>query len=156
MFLISDDQAGRHEVIRSFLTEAQAPIAVILAAVDFEWTVRRAVLSMGTNPTQYIRRNVMNRNSSLDHYKQSWKSEVFPHLQKTLPDVISNWSRVQQAFRQRGRLVHGVVGTVKLDVAETSVTDILLASLQLEQYATKNGGTLYRRIIRRKTRSVRP
>lgn len=155
MFFVSDTQAQRHEMIRSFLTEDRAPIAVVLAAVDFEWTVRRSILSLGTNPTLHIRLVVMKKNSSLDDYKESWKVEVQPWLKRSLPQLIPHWSDLRAAFHQRGKLVHGVVGSVKLEYAAKSVEDILTASKLLEDFAVNHEGTLYRRIVRRKTREAK-
>ena len=42
-FLIQDNQLGRHEKIRSYLTDDNAIIAVLLAAIDLEWTLRRTI-----------------------------------------------------------------------------------------------------------------
>ena len=56
MFLINDTMEERHQTIRSFLS-SDPMIAVILAAADFEWTVRRAILALGTLPTKEIRKH---------------------------------------------------------------------------------------------------
>lgn len=55
MFFVNDTQEHRHKFIRSFLKKDTAPIAVLLAAIDFEWTVKRAILAFGTSPTKDLR-----------------------------------------------------------------------------------------------------
>jgi hypothetical protein len=48
MFLVKDNINYRQTKIRSFLSNEPA-IAVILAAADFEWSVRRAIRALGTH-----------------------------------------------------------------------------------------------------------
>lgn len=152
MFFVSDTQKQRHKMIRSYLAQDRAPIAVVLAAVDFEWTVRRAIMALGSSPTPHIRKVVMKNISGLRGYKESWKAEVQPRLKLSLPQVIPHWSNLTDAFVLRGKLVHGVVGSVKFEHATPSVEVILSASKLLEELAAEQGTTLYRRIVRRKPR----
>ncbi len=51
MFLVSDTLEERSAKIHRFIAEREPAIAVLLAAVDCERTIRRAVMSLGTTPT---------------------------------------------------------------------------------------------------------
>ena len=154
MFFVSDTQANRHKLIRSFHSKSQDSIAVILAAVDFEWTVRRAILALGTRSTKDIRKS-LEMSWGLDKYKDIWSQEVTIRLQVSLVQIIPGWSELRDAFKFRDRLVHGVVGVISQDAASRSVEAILRGSAELETFAVTNEGTLYRRIVRRKASLVR-
>lgn len=152
MFLVSDTQRERHELIRSFLSKERAPIAVILAAVDFEWTLRRAILALGTTSTKHIREHVIYKVSGLKLYKEKWKEEVKPRFGIDLTGLITHWSDLSDAFDLRSRLVHGESGTVTPEYANPHVNHILKAAELLEAFAKeKDNRSLYgRKIIRRK------
>jgi hypothetical protein len=80
---------------------------LLLAAVNFEWTVSRAVLFLSQSPNAELRAR-MERCSSLDAYKDLWKSEAMAARQcKPLANVVRNWSSVRKAFVARNGLVHG-------------------------------------------------
>jgi hypothetical protein len=149
MFLVSDTPKARHEKIRSFL-EREPVIAVLLAAVDFEWTVRRAILALGRNPTKFIRENVINRASGLGDYKDSWRDEVKPSFRVGLAEVIPAWEFFKtEAYPLRNRLVHGVSGVVGTAYAAERVEAILKASAALVTFAECHKEPIYGRHIRR-------
>ena len=41
------------------LFENDEGVGILIACADFEWTVNRAVLALGYNPTKFIRENRM-------------------------------------------------------------------------------------------------
>jgi len=129
-------------------------IAVILAAVDFEWTVRRAILALGTSSTKEIRKS-LETSWGLEKYKDIWKDEVTIRLKVTLVQVIPHWGELKELFKFRDRLVHGAVGVISRDAAHRSVESILRASRELEAFAVMKEGSLYRHIVRRKARDLR-
>ena len=56
MFFVGDTLAGRHnEISRRFINSKDVMIAVFLAAADFEWTVRRAIIALGHGANRQIR-----------------------------------------------------------------------------------------------------
>jgi len=65
-FLVRDLQTDRHRKIRSFLDEDNALIAVLLAAVDLEWTIRRTIDAM--TKTDVSDKLI----SGLENYKKEW------------------------------------------------------------------------------------
>lgn len=155
MFFISDTQAERHELIRSFLTPQRAAIATVLAAIDFEWSMRRAILALGISPTKFIRKEVFaNNRGGYDGYKSAWRAEVEPRLKLSIDRAVPSWSRLVDsktgAVLLRGKIVHGVQVAVTVDYAEPKIEDWLLGSAALERLAIQNGTSLYKRLVRRK------
>src|SRR2546427_7419394 len=110
MFIVTDTLENRHRKIRSFVLR-EPVIAILLAAVDFEWTVRRAILALGTNSNRFIRDQVLNRCHGAEEYKRAWKDEVVLQLGKSLPEVVGNWEFLKkEAFPLRHQVVHGLRG----------------------------------------------
>lgn len=88
MFLVSDATAGREQRVRSFLTNEDCAIAVLLSAAHFEWTVSRGILALGTMPTAELR-HLVGSCHGLDKYKDLWATEVTPGRRVgRLPAVI--------------------------------------------------------------------
>lgn len=151
MFLVNDNQKERHEKIISFLCEEPA-IAVLLSIADLEWTLRRAILALGTNPTKYIRENTLKYCSGLQKYKDAWKEEVTPRTAKRLPEIINNWEFLsKQAYPLRHKLIHGIQGTVGTEYATERVNSAINASLAIIKFAYEHDKQLYKhRIVRYK------
>lgn len=150
-FLVGDSQSTRHARIKGFLVEGEPVISVILAAADFEWTVRRAILALGKSPNADIRTGVLARCSGLDKYRDAWKAEVKPRFEKGLPEVIADWDGFKEAFGLRHRLVHGVAGTTGLNYAATRVETVLQASADVAAFAAANAIDLFARLpVRRR------
>lgn len=146
MFLVDDTLPKRHSKIRSY----EPFVGVILAAVDFEWTVRRAILALGKSPTKQIRESVLNNCSGLEKYKNAWKMEVKPFTGKTLTEVVPEWQFFkEQAYPLRHRLVHGVSGSVTKAYAESRIESILNASKAICEFSESLNEPIYGRMIRR-------
>jgi hypothetical protein len=159
MFFVSDQQDERHNRIRAFLTEDCATIAVILAAIDFEWSVRRAILALGTSPTSKIRKEIFSKfNGGYRNYASAWSTEVEPLLKISLPDAIPHWHKLASprngAVRLRGQIVHGARVPVSSEAARESVEDWLSASQLLEAIALRHQTSLFKRIVRRTSRTT--
>lgn len=108
MFLVQDSSLSREERIKQFLAE-DASLSALLSVIHFEWTVRRAIIALGTSPNVVVRAKLA-KCHGLDKYKNVWKDEVFLNEQrevKRLSDVVKNWEGLGRAFRLRHRLVHG-------------------------------------------------
>ena len=106
MFLVKDSSPSREERIKQFLP-GDPPLAALLAVIHFEWTIRRAIIALGTSPNVEMREKLI-RCHGCNAYKDLWKDEVFPKIKLRLPQVIKNWDGLVRAFRLRHRLVHGV------------------------------------------------
>ena len=89
MFLVKDTSNLREERIKQFLNDDPA-LAALLSVIHFEWTVRRALIALGTSPNIIVRQQ-LERCHGHEAYKELWKKEVVPNHQKPLPTVVSNW-----------------------------------------------------------------
>lgn len=144
-FLVDESQSLRHRRINDFLVKDSTIIAVLLAAADFEWTLRRAIYRLGTRPIRELKAEHV---SSLGKYAKLWKRElVFPGS-RSLEDVIGGWQELADAFDLRHQIIHGVQGTSGLRYASPRVQRILLASVRVAEYAADNGGNVFARLTR--------
>jgi hypothetical protein len=150
-FMVGDSQAARHARIRDFLAAGDHVISVILAAADFEWTVRRGILALGKSPNADIRAEVLAKCSGLDSYKDAWKAEVKERFGKGLPEVIKDWQGFKVAYELRHRLVHGIAGTTGQSYAGKRVDAVLRASMDVASFASANAVDLFARLpVRRR------
>lgn len=160
MFLVSDTQQDRHKMIRGFLNPETATIAVLLAAVDFEWSIRRAVLALGGSSTKHIRHLVLGHKglSGPKGYKDAWNAEVCRYISISIDQAIPHWGRLidpdQGSFRLRNQIAHGIRGSVSVELATAKVDDFLLASQCLAKLAQEHNTSLFRRIVRKKPRGI--
>jgi hypothetical protein len=106
-----------------------------LAAVDFEWTVRRAIIALGTNSNRLIRDEVLNRSHGADDYKD-WKFLK------------------EEAFLLRHQVIHGVRGMPSSKKTHKCVEAFLGASQAIGSYAYSNHSPLFgkRLSVRRQPR----
>jgi hypothetical protein len=149
MFLVSDTLEQRQARIRSLFTKHEMTAAVLLAAADFEWTVRRGILLLGKSPRREIRISVLAKCFGLDSYRDAWASEV-GLTRKTLPRVINGWGYFRtQAFPLRNKIIHGIQGTTGLKYATERAESILEASRDVVNYCAGEGADIYRRLGRR-------
>jgi hypothetical protein len=106
MFLASDRRQHREHKVRSYL-DSEPSLSLLLGAVNFEWTVCRAVLFLSQSPNVELRARMADF-YSLDAYKDLWKLEVMSARQcSPLADIVRNWRAVRDAFKARNILVHG-------------------------------------------------
>jgi hypothetical protein len=127
---------------------------LLLAAVNFEWTVGRAVLFLSDSPNSELREH-MRACYGLDSYKGLWKAEVETDTsRKSLPDIVRNWSSVRKAFEARNRLVHGR-GRCTRNMAEPHVDSLVKAVAYVDSYCEFLGYPLHSRMpVRRRRRLV--
>ncbi|MFN7715452.1 MAG: hypothetical protein ACK5QS_08245 [Pseudanabaenaceae cyanobacterium] len=107
MFLVQDSSSERQIRIKK-ISDEDPILSLILAVIHFEWTIRRAIISLSTSPNISIR-SKLDGCHGLKAYKDLWKQEVSAKSsKKTLPDVVKNWEKLGKAFQLRNKLVHGV------------------------------------------------
>lgn len=155
MFLAGDDKVQRERKVRRYLA-SDAGLSLLLAAVNFEWTVCRAVLFLSNSPNVELRHR-MSKYYSLDAYKDLWKSEVVATTQrKPLARVVPNWSSVRKAFDARNLLVHGRDRYTR-NMAEPQVKSLLKGVGYIDDYCISLGCSLHDRMpVRRKAREFEP
>ncbi|NJK29468.1 MAG: hypothetical protein HC790_01255 [Acaryochloridaceae cyanobacterium CSU_3_4] len=149
MFLVSDQSSTREQRILEFL-ETECAIAVILSAVHFEWTVRRAIIALGSSPNVEIRKDLKSCHGP-EKYKLLWKKEIHvPKNQLPLTKVVKNWEDLSKAFKLRHRIVHGV-SSCGSEYAEPHVTSFLSAAKDIREFCKQHQVDLYVRLpVRRK------
>jgi len=148
MFLVSDTLEVRQQMVRSFVPD-EPFIALILAAADFEWTVRRAILALGKSPTKQLREVTFKYCSGLGKYQKCWKSEVGSRLQRALDEIVPDWKHLKEAYELRHELVHGATGTTSTKFATERVDTMLAASEAVARFAQAQMSPVYGRLRRR-------
>jgi hypothetical protein len=155
MFLVSDTLESRQAKIRQFLTDEPA-IAVLLAAADFEWTIRRAILLLGEDPNLDIRETDLHKASGLWKYKKAWEDQVTPQHNKPLQDVVPDWQYLEgQAMPLRHKLIHGEQGTTSGEYAKERVDAILAATRSIVEFVEESGKNVFARLeVRQKIKDT--
>lgn len=151
MFLVSDTRKERSQAIKKYL-DSDPTLAVVLAAIDFEWSCKRCVLALGTTPTAVLKQpgGLLVKHHGPEGYKKLWKAEVKPNTGHNLTEVIPNWEYLTtHAFPLRHRLVHGSQGSVGSDYANKLVSAFLTSSESLAYYAEEKLAPIFGRVIRR-------
>lgn len=169
MFLISEPLEAHEAKIRNLIKGDEPELAVLLAAADFERTVRRAIMCMGTSPTAIIavrfgskkRRTgpaskAKRKYWGLDGYRQAWADEIQTSPKQSLHnDVIKDWKALEDAFQLRHDLVHGDQGTTGIEFASTRVNAMMAATRAIYAFVASHGSDLHKpvnkRIKRRRT-----
>jgi len=149
MFLASDHVDHRENKIRSFIS-SEPGVALLLAAVNVEWTISRAVLFLSTTENVVLRKKLRNYYSP-DKYKELWKEEVTPNGHLSLCQLVRNWSSVRKGFEARNVLVHGK-GRFTRNMAIPHIEALLEGAGYVDKYCRDNGKPLYERMpVRRKS-----
>ena len=106
MFLVSHSLDAREKEIRSWIPKHPS-VALVVAAVYFEWTLCRAIVGLSKRPNKEVRQ-ALEKIHGLAAYKDIWRSET-AHLPdaKTLPQAVVDWHGITVAFEARNVLVHG-------------------------------------------------
>jgi hypothetical protein len=146
MFLTSDTFADRQTRIRSF-DNNDIFIGVLLATMDFEWTVRRAIIALGYQKNSTIRSQVLANCTGIERYKDAWKQQVTPRYGVALPSIFADWEFLKsQAFPLRHRLVHGAKATTGVQYARDRRDCLLNASGAVIAFADSKKVNLYARL----------
>jgi hypothetical protein len=155
MFLASDTKKHRELKIRKFLP-ADPGVALLVAAVNFEWTICRAVLFLSKRPNSELR-SLMAKYFSLDSYKELWNLEVVAGRNfSPLAIVVRNWSAVRKAFEARNKLVHGRDRYTR-NMATPHVNVLLLGTNYIDEYCESLGYPLCRRLpVRKQSKAFKP
>ena len=141
------------------VAELEPSIAFLASVFDFEWMVRRAILTLSESPTAVIKVSLRKRHG-LDEYKEAWVRFVDKPTQG-LPFLLRNydkskhieWSVLKAAFEQRHPLVHGINGFMKDDVAQFNTQLFLTASEIIESILNNEGKTAFNTINPRRIKT---
>ena len=163
MFLVSDGSRDARKKTISGLAAKDKAVGFLLSVIDFEWTVRRAILMLSTTPTKTIR-EALAKCHGLDAYCDLWKERVVHNKGNRasvgLAAVVnraekrngnkSPWEHLKAAFGARHRLVHGVSGFIKDEDAERHMLNVFAATDALAKFAILNGVDVFEPIKPRK------
>jgi len=133
-FLVRDSQDDRHIQIRAYLTKEAALIAVLLAAIDLEWTIRRVFdVAAGGDSSKAPKENI----SSLKVYRKELDKLFKRHNKPNLVSVCPDWNDLERRgnYQIRHEVVHGRLGSVGLESARRQVDLILNASVAIANAA---------------------
>ena len=148
MFLVKESATSRETKIRQ-LFDLEPGWAVVLSVIHFEWTIRRAIIALGTSPNIEIRAKLKNCHGC-DSYKNLWREEVLPNVKLRLPEVVENWDNLRKAFKLRHRLVHGVAACDSTYAKERMIW-AMAATANIRDLCTRNKIDLESRLsVRRK------
>lgn len=145
-FLVSDSQTNRHKAILAFVNEEQMVIALVMAAIDLEWTIRRVIDGMLTHREPVT---ISNKVSGLEAYASAWEIAVPITGGKSLPEVVGEWQALKDSYKARNDIVHGRQGTAGLEFISSRVVRILNASESIAKYGSENGADPYHRLKKR-------
>ena len=158
MFFVSDTLESRQIKVRSFLNDEPA-IAVLLAAADFEWTVRRAILLLGKDPNVEIRESDLHRAAGFWRYETAWEAQVTPTYGKSLSEALGLCDDDLEFFKTeaiqlRHDLIHGVTGAVARKHATKCVESILAATKSVVEFVVDQNKDVYARLEIRRRKAV--
>jgi len=155
VFSVGFGSQKREDEIRQILKDQDPTTAVILAAVHFEWMLKRAILKLGSSPTKVLRKKLedvyrIEDKNSQQGYKAIWRHEVQSRFTNAaLGTVLGRLTAIQNvALDLRGRIVHGN-GTASQRKAQEAVELFLDAGEKLRAFATKHGVNLDSRLTPR-------
>ncbi len=152
MFLVSDTIVLRQRKIRSFLKQGDLALAVILSAIDFEWSTRRAIKILASGSSKEVQAEFDEyRPSNPQGYSRFWKNHVCKDVNQSISEVVglSPWNDLLKAYEFRNKLVHGYQGTIHPNDATRTVDAYLNASNKIVAYVESLGCSVYKRLSNR-------
>jgi hypothetical protein len=154
MFLVSHSLDVRANQIRSWLPKHPS-IALVIAAVYFEWVVCRAVIGLSQRPNKEVRKDLENQHGLRD-YKKFWWQEL-SHLSdaQTIVLTVKDWDGVTSAFEARNVLVHGRDRYTQ-NMARPKVESLLAAVSDICAYCLRHGVDLNQRLPQRRQKRRTP
>lgn len=145
-FKVEDRFEHRAKTILAMLDSGLPDIAVISAAADLEWTLRRAIVSLGCSPNKEIHKK-LERTSGLRRYAEHWIKEVSPRHGSSLETLIKDWDNfVDVTYQLRHKLVHGAAANTSREYAKPRVEGILSVTKSVVGHCASCGVDLYKRL----------
>jgi len=141
------------------IAKSDPSIALILAAVTFEWTFKRFIMKLGKSKTDDLRK-ILEKTYSLKSLKEVWHKEIGSQYKKaSIKDVLLDFFNVIEPSKNpkkpnacdvRGEVIHGN-GSISSDRANKATREYLFAARFLYLYAeTIHRRNLDKRLISRK------
>lgn len=109
-----------HELLIRKVAKCDVGAGIILAAVYFEWCVRRSIVALGRSEVAYLNELLARKDVDTDALIEIWRADVQNESIPSLPNVfdlekgkprfgnlVLTWKDVGKARKMRNRLVHG-------------------------------------------------
>ena len=130
------------------MTEELSIIAVILAAIDLEWTIRRTIDAAAD---ETLSRKIV---SGLSKYEEEWENVCVTLRDQnplaSLTKIVRDWDGLKTAYQIRHDVIHGRSGTTSLKYATPRVEVMLEASVNIALAGKLGGADPYKRLRRRR------
>ena len=157
MFAYSVSIEDRLSKIQRLVSEGDHGIALVVAAADFERTIRRAIVGLASEPTADVRERIERKYNTIGRYGQGWTRFVEPVRKSSLQEALPEIDDIKNAFRSRNKLVHGQQGGARLDYVMPRIEVIFSGTTKLTSFALEHGIGLTARIrIRQRPRNRQP
>jgi hypothetical protein len=154
MFSYSVSIEDRLSKLQRLVSEGDHCIALVVAAADFERTIRRAIVGLAAEPTADVRERIEKKYNTIGKYNLAWARFVEPVRKSSLQEALSEFDDVKNAFRSRNKLVHGQQGGAKLDYVMPRLEIITTGTARLTEFALLHGVDLTVRIkVRQRPRN---
>ena len=151
IFSVGYGSKKREEKILQYLEEDYI-VAIILAAVHFEWMLKRTILKLSKSPTKKLRKTLENvflitSSNNQKILQKVWISEVANEYKNaSFGTVLPNFTSIKDKSKfVRGFLVHGN-GLTKKSNTKSAINEYLRATQKLREFALKNGHDLDKRL----------
>ncbi len=135
MFRYDDPLDVQYKKIQKFLDDEEAVVALIASALNYERIVQRAIIALGTTPTDSFRKKL--KWTSFKGYPKVWKKRANQNIQ--LKDIIEDWGKLKDAFKLRNALVHGEKGTTGCSYAKDRIETIFKATEAVFEFCNTKG-----------------
>ncbi len=162
MFDLSDKRNKRRKTIIGH-AHFDPGMGVVLAAMDFEWTCRKAIVALSGTPTVILYEKFFNRYTSIKKLMKAWQDEVSPHLKGkcSLVDVICKngitEEQVKDAMKCRNVVVHGTESRTFAQECRWAVCVLEDACDNVAAFveAQGDGKTIFKRVSRSRPKVLR-
>ena len=132
---------------------------VLWAAMDFEWTCRRAILALSKKPTVILYEKFIDGYASFGGLEKAREVEVLPAIKGacSLPNLVSRvvqWGCVRDAMRCRNAVIHGTENRVTDKECRWSVCVLEDACDAVASFVEEHGGNIFESINRRRSQKA--
>ena len=157
MFYVRDSYQGRRAKILQFRNDQAICIAIILAAADFEWTIRRIILSLSIIPNKVVRedKKYLGNCSGPGGYKMVWNHLISKNSKLNNPSdsedfrlesLVQDWQSFREKYEFRHGIVHGFKANLKYDEGCIALDTILQATDNIYNFSKANGYDVYTKV----------
>ena len=162
-FVTRETRESRSKRIREFF-KLQPVLGYLMAVIDFEWTIRRAIVMMSGCPASVIRERLeTKRYSGWGAYKECWRlcveetrADGIPTLEHVVFDgdiTVEKQEAIGLAFLLRHKVVHGQASSLPKAKANMGLEVLLGASENIVKFVDGHyGKSMFSRIYKPRIR----